>query len=442
VSDNCSKVSEPIADTAEEQWRNQLDYERKLALEQLSATADVLEVINRSPQNLGVIFDAMLSNALRLCHAEFGILFTYYEGLYTATAMQGTSPEFTAWLKKGPINPHPSSGLGRIMHSPAVVHVRDVRDEDLYKSGDPLRLATADLGGARTFLAVPMVNGEELIGAFTIYRQEIMPFEETQIALVKAFSRLAVIAIENARLLNEVRTLNQQLETRVADQLEQLERLGRLRRFLPPQIADVITSSGTEHVLESHRRQITAVFCDLRGFTGFSETAEPEDVMSVLKEYHEAVGSLIFKHGGTLERFVGDGLMVIFNDPVPCEDPALRAIKTAIEMRDAVANLATKWRRLGHEIGFGVGIAHGYATLGTIGFEGRFDYAAIGTVANTASRLCDEAKNGQILISPRVFMAIEGVIRTEEIGELSLKGLHRPMLVHNLVGLKSDVRSS
>ena len=200
----------------------------------------------------------------------------------------------------------------------------------------------------------------------------------------------------------DLNKLNQQLEQRVADQVSEIERMGRLRRFLPPQVADLIVASGTEKQLESHRREITALFCDLRGFTGFSESSDPEDVMALLREYHAAIGEIINKYGGTLERYAGDGVMVVFNDPIPVDNPALQAVLMAIDMRAAIGALIEKWRRLGHDIGFGIGIAHGFATLGTIGFEGRFDYAAIGTVSNVASRLCDEAKPGQILISPRV----------------------------------------
>ena len=202
--------------------------------------------------------------------------------------------------------------------------------------------------------------------------------------------------------------------------------MGRLRRFLPPQVADLIVASGTEKQLESHRREITALFCDLRGFTGFSESSDPEDVMALLRDYHAAIGETIIKYSGTLERYAGDGVMVVFNDPVPVEKPALQAVLMALEMRDVIGALTEKWRRLGHDIGFGIGIAHGFATLGTIGFEGRFDYAAIGTVSNVASRLCDEAKPGQILISPRVFMAVEDAVTVEPVGEFALKGIRRP----------------
>jgi class 3 adenylate cyclase len=230
-----------------------------------------------------------------------------------------------------------------------------------------------------------------------------------------------------------VETLNQQLEQRVADQVGEIERMSRLRRFLPPQVADLIVASGTEKELESHRREITALFCDLRGFTGFSESADPEDVMALLREYHAAIGESIVKYSGTLERYAGDGVMVVFNDPVPVENPALQAALMALEMREAIGALTEKWRRLGHDIGFGIGIAHGFATLGTIGFEGRFDYAAIGTVSNVASRLCDEAKSGQILISPRVLMAVENAVTVEPVGEFALKGIRRPLAAYNVL---------
>jgi len=213
--------------------------------------------------------------------------------------------------------------------------------------------------------------------------------------------------------------------------------MGRLRRFLPPQVADLIVASGSEKQLESHRREITALFCDLRGFTGFSESADPEDVIALLRDYHAAIGKIIVKYSGTLERYAGDGVMVVFNDPVPVENPALQAVLMALDLRQAIGALTENWRRWGHDIGFGIGIAHGYATLGTIGFEGRFDYAAIGTVSNVASRLCDEAKSGQILITPRVLTTIGDAVTVEPIGEFELKGIRRPLAAHNVLALKS-----
>ncbi len=231
---------------------------------------------------------------------------------------------------------------------------------------------------------------------------------------------------------------NQTLEQRVAEQLAELERVGRLKRFFSPQLAELIVSSGDEKLLESHRREITVVFCDLRGFTAFAETAEPEEVMGVLREYHAAMGALIFQFEGTLERFAGDGLMVFFNDPLPCPDPAARAVRMAVAMREQAGELANAWRKRGHQLAFGVGIAQGYATLGKVGFEGRFDYGAIGTVTNLASRLCDEAKGGQILLGQRVYAAVEELVEAEPVGDLTLKGFHRPVATYNVLRLKGE----
>jgi adenylate cyclase len=220
---------------------------------------------------------------------------------------------------------------------------------------------------------------------------------------------------------------NRTLEQRVSDQLAEIERVGRLKRFLSRPIAELIVSSGSEHLLESHRKEITVAYCDLRGFTAFAESAEPEEVMRVLREYHAALGALIQKFEGTLEHYAGDSLQVLFNDPLPCPDPCVRAVNMAVEMRDAIAELANKWHKLGHELGFGIGIAHGFATLGCIGFEGRLQYSATGSVANLACRLCGEAHNGQILIDSKVQSAIETLVAVVPAGDLVLKGFRRPV---------------
>ncbi len=235
----------------------------------------------------------------------------------------------------------------------------------------------------------------------------------------------------------ELRSLNAGLEQRVAEQVTELQRMTRLRRFLSPNLASVIIASGDESILASHRREIVVVFCDLRGFTAFSEIAEPEEVMAVLQAYHEAVGPLIHRHEGTLVHFMGDGLMILFNDPLPCPDPALRAVRLAVEMREAVAALASAWRRRGHEIGFGVGIAQGYATLGHVGFEDHIEYTAMGTTTNLAARLCDAARDGQVLISQRVAAGVDHAASIEDIGEIPLKGLTRSGTVYQVMGMKS-----
>ncbi|MDP2701187.1 MAG: adenylate/guanylate cyclase domain-containing protein, partial [Candidatus Rokubacteria bacterium] len=234
----------------------------------------------------------------------------------------------------------------------------------------------------------------------------------------------------------ELADLNANLEQRVQAQVAQLERLGRLKRFFSPQLAEAIVTGGAEDPLKSHRREITVVFVDLRGFTAFAETAPPEEVMGVLHEYHGEMGRLIMDCEGTLEHFAGDGLMVFFNDPVEVPDPRERAIRMAVAMRDRVRELALAWRKRGYDLAFGVGIAQGYATIGAIGFEGRWDYGAIGTVTNLAARLCGEAKGGQILLSSPVASAVEEFAETAEVGALTLKGLLKPVPTFNVVGLK------
>ena len=238
----------------------------------------------------------------------------------------------------------------------------------------------------------------------------------------------------------ELTVWNQQLEARVAHQVERLDRYGQLRRFFSPQITRLLLDQGDDSFLTSHRREITAVFCDLRGFTGFAETSDPEEVMSVLAAYHQALGDLVFEYEGTLEHFAGDGLLVFFNDPVPIPDAPARAVRMAVRMREAVGDLASGWRRLGYELGFGVGISRGFATLGRIGFEGRYDYAAIGSVTNLAARLSATATAGQILVSQRVMVGADEVAAAHEVGPIELRGFSKPVVAYEIVGLRNEVR--
>jgi class 3 adenylate cyclase len=428
------------------------------AREQQTATTEVLQVISSSPGELEPVFQTMLAKAVRICEAKFGTLYLCDDNGFRAVAMHNAPPAFAEKRAAAVVDPHPHGGLGRVARTKQVVHIVDMTKEPPYVERHPPFVASVELGGFRTLLVVPMLKENDLRGAVCIYRQEVRPFTDKQIDLVKNFASQAVIAIENTRLLNELRqrtadlreahdrvsaqaadlaTLNRTLGQRVSEQVAEIQRVGRLKSFLPPQIAQLVVSAGHESVLETHRRDVSVVFCDLRGFTAFSELAEPEEVMLVLREYHTKLGVLINKFEGTVERFSGDGLLVVFNDPLPCPDPSMRAVQMALEMRDEVAKLSVKWSHSGHDIGFGVGIAHGYATLGSIGYEGRFQYSVTGKVANLASRLCDQAKNGQILVDINVFSAIETRADAAFAGELVLRGFSRPVKAFNVCSWRS-----
>jgi adenylate cyclase len=241
---------------------------------------------------------------------------------------------------------------------------------------------------------------------------------------------------QEVELRRQLAEWNQTLAQRVQEQVTQLERLGRLKRFFSPQLAELIVSGDADDPLTTHRREITVVYLDLRGFTAFAESAEPEEVMGVLREYHAAMGELILQYEATLEHFAGDGMLIFFNDPAPIPNPAEQAVRMALAMRERVNELTLKWRKLGYELGFGVGIAQGYATIGAIGFEGRWEYGAIGSVPNLAARLCGEAKPGEILITQRLLGVVEEWVEAEAAGELSLKGFHRPVAAYNILRLK------
>jgi adenylate cyclase len=256
--------------------------------------------------------------------------------------------------------------------------------------------------------------------------------QQALVARVRSVLRIKALHDQVQAQAADLAGWNRTLEQRVTSQVTEIDRMNRLKGFLSPQIAKLVISGGDGKLLESHRRDITVVFCDLRGFTAFSESAEPEDIIAVLQDYYRCLGESIDRFEGTLQHFAGDGLLIFFNDPIPCPDPSIRAVCMAVEMRDRVTALAEKWRRLGHQLGFGVGIAAGHATLGNVGYEGRLHYSAYGAVVNLGSRLCGQAADGQILIDGRVQLAVESIATTDELGEIELRGFHRPIRAFNV----------
>jgi adenylate cyclase len=403
------------------------------SLEYQTATSDVLKVISKPDANLNTVIDTVLNAAARLCEGGTVTIFLRRDEQLELMASNGISAAIKVELAARPIVVDRRTVSGRAVLTGDIIHVEDVLVDPDY---DYPPTATS---GIRTMLAVPFLRDRHPIGSILLARRAVKPFAAKEIELVRTFADQAVIAIANARLLSELRQrteevaeLNRGLEARVAEQVDELGRVGRLKRFLAPQLAELIVSRGDEKILESHRREIVVVFCDLRGYTAFTETAEPEEVLEFLRQYHGALGPLVSEFEGTLDQFSGDGIMVFFNDPVPIPDPAERAVKMAMAMREAAGDLIAAWRRRGRELGFGAGIAQGYATLGQIGFAERSGYTAIGTVCNVAARLCAEAKDGQILIGQRVAVAVERTATLEEIGALTLKGLMQPVVAFNV----------
>ncbi len=410
----------------------------RLALSEAAEAAlgQIIQIIARSAGDVDLAMQATLSGALNLCEAQLGILYRYEDPKgYRADHMKGVPQAFSDYLVgQGWFTVDPRTGLGRIAELNQPVNISDVVGEDIYEKREPLRVATAELGGARSFLAVPMLAGEDLVGAFTIYRQEVRPFSEVEVELLRRFADHSVVALENARLMHEAKTVsdqlaevNKSLQERVRTQVEELERLSMLKRFLPDQVAELVLTEEKEGLLSSHRRKIAALFCDLRGFTSFSETSEPEEVIEVLEQFHSLTGEVVRSHNGTISNRAGDNLLVVLNDPLPIENAPDEAVQLAIAMRDLLLDACRRWQELGYQLGVGFGMATGYATLGLVGSSGQYDYTAVGTVVNVASRLCNEAKHGQILSTQRLIAECRKAPRFEEIGEQELKGVSRPV---------------
>jgi len=405
--------------------------------EREAASREILTVISQSRDNERLVFEIILKKAAVLCGADQAGLQLVNEGRSHIRLAADLGQKRIAFElgKEWPINSQISAAAS--IKSAKVIHIPDYAETELYKNGDPTAIHTVETEGVRTRLVVPLLQNGIALGTISLSRHEVLPFESSEIQLIETFAAQAVIAIENVRQFKLLEQLNAELGERVKEQVSEIERIGRLKRFLPPAVVDTVISSGSERMLSSHRALLGVLFCDIRGFTAFCETAEPEETIEVLQTYHEEMGRLINAHGAGVDHRMGDGIMVLFNDPLPCDDPAGDAVRLALSMRTRMAELSKQWKRMGYKLGFGVGVSLGYATVGMVGFEGRFDYTASGTAINLASRLCDEAQDGEILLSPKASIAIEDDFSVESRGELSLKGLREPLEVFRLTGAEA-----
>jgi class 3 adenylate cyclase len=378
------------------------DLERRLeaARAQQQAIGRVLRAVARA-DGLQAVLDEVVEAVTLLSGVDNGRLWLVEDGQLRAFANHGFSETFY-YDREHPHAIDRTTMAGRTALLRGLVHVPDVLEDPEYEYAGPRPYRAA--------LSVPILFEEELIGVIGIVRATPGPFAEEHVELVQLFAEQAAIAITNARLLEAVERQRSELS-----------------RFLSPQVAELVSSEDGKRLLTGHRAYISVLFCDLRGFTAFAETAEPEELLDVLRTYHTAIGELIPEYGGTLEHFAGDGLMVFFNDPVPVDEHELQAIRLALAAQERLAELDAGWRKRGTELGLGIGIAAGYATLGRIGFEGRYDYGALGTVTNLASRLSSSAQAGQTLISQRVYAAVDEAVESEPVGELELKGFARPV---------------
>ena len=384
-------------------------------IERQAATNEVLRIIATSAFDLDTMLQTIVETAARLCHSDHGAIYLLDDDAYTIAASTGYD-HLVEYERSIRLRPGRDSVVGRAVLTGEVAHIPDVVADPEY--------GLADLQqefGFRTLVAAPIQREGRIIGVVASARNEVHPFSESEILLLTSFADQAGIGIENARLLATIERQRSEMS-----------------RFLSPQVAALVSSPEGEQLLAGHRRQISAVFSDLRGFTSFAEAAEPEELFGVLRDYHRAMGELIVEQGGTLEHFAGDGLLVFFNDPVQQPDHVERAVRLAVAMRARFGKLALGWRKLGYELEVGIGVAVGYATLGRIGFEGRYDYGAIGNVVILASRLSSEARPNQILLSQRAWAAVEELVEVEPVGDLALKGFSRPVPAINVVALRAS----
>ncbi|WP_299295858.1 GAF domain-containing protein [uncultured Tateyamaria sp.] len=443
-NDRSLELAQAFADQAAIAIKNsQHIKDMEARLDRAAATHEILEAISNTSDDETPVFDAILGNARKLCDAPFAALILARPGdeIQAMIAHHGALKSTEDYYAEGRVPMDPDKSFAaRAITEKRPVHLHNMMDTDQYRAGVPNVVELCDVQGIRTNLFVPLVRDGEGIGCFVIFRHEVRPYSDEQIALVETFATQAVIALENVRQFRalqartrEVQELNASLEAKVDEQIVEIERMGRLKRFLPPAVADRVVSSGSETMLQSHRALLGVLFCDIQGFTAFCETAEPEETIEVLQTYHEEMGKLINLHGAGVDLRMGNGIMVLFNDPIPCDDPAGDAVRLAIAMRARMGELCAGWKRLGHRLGFGVGVSLGYATVGLVGSEGRFDYTASGTAINLASRLCDAADDGEILLSTRAGIAVEDDFDIESRGELNLTGMREPIEVFRLV---------
>lgn len=389
------------------------------ALEQQTATSAVLRIISGSSGDLGPVFEALIKSAVELCAADHGgiIRFDPRTKQYIETADYGVGSEEYREIVRRPYESGRGTLVGRTIMERAPVRIDDVLSDSDYQFAEAQRT-----GGFRSIVGVPMLHEGFPIGVIAVWRLAVKPFSDREIRILTTFADQAVVAIENARLM---RALQRQTE--------------ELSRYVTPQVASLLASEEGEQLLAGHRRLITALFCDLRGFSSFSETAEPEEVFSLLREYQAEMGKLIDDHGGTLEHLAGDGIMAFFNDPIPTDGFEAQTIRCAVAMRDRFRIMAADWRRRGYELEVGIGIALGYATIGRVGYEGHYQYNAIGNAVILASRLSGEARGGEILITQRLYVAVESSAAVDPVREVTVKGFSRPIPVYNVSGLRVGI---